>query len=106
MQFCLVTFKHKVMKKEILHIENTNSSEFISKIHRMITQLQKNFEATYNNDDILLSREEAAKMLSISTVTLWKLTKNDIIPAFKIGSKVRYKKSDILASLEKMNNFH
>ena len=71
----------------------------------MITQLQKNFEASYNNDDKLLTREETAEMLSISLTTLWKYTKDDVIPAFRIGSKVRYKKSDILLALQKMNQF-
>ncbi|WP_405295405.1 hypothetical protein [Algibacter sp. Ld11] len=44
-------------------------------------------------------------MLSISLVTLWKYTKDDVVPAFRIGSKVRYKKSDILLALKKMNKF-
>jgi len=93
------------MKKQILEIENTNSSEFIGKINIMITKLQKNFEVSYNNDDRLLTREETAKMLSISLTTLWSYTKKDIIPAYRIGSKVRYKKSEILAALEQMNQF-
>ncbi|MEZ4853080.1 helix-turn-helix domain-containing protein [Flavobacterium sp.] len=59
-----------------------------------------------NDKDKLLSREETAKLLSVSLVTLWDWTKKDIIPAYRIGYKVRYKKGEVLQALKKMNNFN
>ena len=38
--------------------------------------------------DQLLTREETAKLLSVSLVTLWDWTKKDIIPAYRIGNKI------------------
>ena len=55
--------------------------------------------------DQLLTREETAKLLSVSLVTLWDWTKKDIIPAYRIGNKVRYKKSEVLKSLNQKNQF-
>lgn len=93
------------MNKKILQIENTNSSEFIPQIlngfKKILIEHQKN-EAT---QETLLTREEAAEMLSISLVTLWRYTTDDIIPAYRIGTNVRYKKSEILLALKQMNGF-
>jgi len=93
------------MTKQILQIENTESSEFIPKILSGVKVLLKEHNQSSKNDEILLTREQTAKMLSVSLVTLWKYTKDDIIPAYRIGTKVRYKKSEVLLALKQMNQF-
>ncbi|WBU87971.1 helix-turn-helix domain-containing protein [Cellulophaga omnivescoria] len=93
------------MKKQILQIENTQSSDFIPQI---VLQLKRALDDDNKNNidsEKLLTREETAEMLSISLVTLWKYSKDNIIPAYRIGTKVRYKKSEILLALKKMNQF-
>jgi excisionase family DNA binding protein len=55
--------------------------------------------------EVLLDRREAAKILSVSLVTLWDWTRKDIIPSYRIGNQVRYKRSEIFVSLKKANNF-
>jgi excisionase family DNA binding protein len=93
------------MVKKILQIENTQSSEFITKIIDEFKYAVKKQHKTSECEEVLLTRVEAAKMLSISLPTLWKFTKDDVIPAYRIGTRVRYKKTDILESLKKMNKF-
>lgn len=93
------------MVKQILQIENTESSVFIPKILRGFEDILKKQKNTSKDDEVLLTRENTAEMLSISLVTLWKYTKDDIIPAYRIGTKVRYKKSEILLALKQMNKF-
>ncbi len=94
------------MSKEILQVENTNSDDLTNKIVKdLIIGLKTIWVQNQNNSEIILSREEAAKLLSISLVTLWDLTRKDKIPAFRIGNKVRYKKSDVLNALTQKNQF-
>lgn len=93
------------MVKQILQIENTNSSEFIPQLISEFRQLLKETKNHTKDEEILLTREETAKMLSISLVSLWKWTKDGVIPAYRIGSKVRYKRSEILLALQQMNQF-
>ena len=54
------------------------------------------------NDEILTG-QEARELLKISRSTLWKLTKESEIPAYRVGngktSNLRYKKSELLAWL-------
>ncbi|WP_052184240.1 helix-turn-helix domain-containing protein [Psychroserpens sp. Hel_I_66] len=93
------------MTKQVLQIENTNESKFIPKLIGEIKLALKQDSQYQKDDEILLTREETAKLLSISLVTLWKYTKDNLFPAYRIGAKVRYKKSEVLLALKKMNQF-
>lgn len=48
-------------------------------------------------NDIFVSREEAAKILGVKpgTLSVWASTKKYPLKYIKVGSKVRYKKSDL-----------
>ena len=95
------------MVKEILQLESTNANDFKNEIVKDITLALKGYTTNLQNPDneTLLTREETAKLLSVSLVTLWDWTKKDIIPAYRIGNKVRYKKSEVLKSLNQKNQF-
>lgn len=55
-----------------------------------------------DNDEILTG-QEARELLKISRSTLWKLTRERQIPAYRVGngktSKLRYKKSELISFL-------
>jgi excisionase family DNA binding protein len=90
----------------VLQLENTNALDFKNEIVIEVINALKGFANTLQPDnDQLLTREETAKMLSVSLVTLWDWTRKDLIPAYRIGNKVRYKKSEVLEALQKMNKF-
>lgn len=95
------------MKTNLIQIETTNADDFKNEIINGVITALKGFGelSQTNNREIILSREEAAKLLKISLVTLWDLTRKDKIPAFRIGNKVRYKKSDVLNALTQKNQF-
>lgn len=54
----------------------------------------------FNNSEEILSREEAAKYLKISLVTLGSWTKSNKIPGYRKGSRVYYKKSELIDCLK------
>ena len=54
------------------------------------------------NYALILSRTEAARFLGITLPTLHKYTKSGIIKGYRLGSMVRYKRSELLAALESM----
>lgn len=51
-----------------------------------------------------ITRKEAKELLGISYPTLNEWTKNGIIPAKRIGTRVRYQKSDVYASLKSIDS--
>ena len=95
------------MIKQIIQIETINAEHFRSELVKDVVNALKQsvLKNPDNNDEIFLTRQETANLLSISLVTLWDWTKKDIIPAYRIGYKIRYKKSDVLNSLSKKNQF-
>ena len=54
-------------------------------------------------DDEILTGQEARELLKISRSTLWKLTRESEIPAYRVGngktSNLRYKKSELISWL-------
>lgn len=95
------------MEKQILHIEHINASDFKKEILSDFNGALQTFANSLQNPDkdILLTRQQTADLLGVSLVSLWDWTRKDIIPAFRIGNKVRYKKTDVIESLQKMNKF-
>ena len=94
--------------KNVIQLENIDSTEFKNEIiDGVLLALKNNAGSLQLNEqtDQLLTREETATLLSVSLVTLWDWTKKDIIPAYRIGNKVRYKKSEVLKSLNQKNQF-
>ena len=50
----------------------------------------------------LISRKEAAEILGVSLPTLHCWTKDGKVPAYRIGNRVRYKRDEVLNSLQKI----
>jgi excisionase family DNA binding protein len=57
------------------------------------------------NDNQLITRLEASKILGISLPTLYKYTLESKIQSYRIGTRIRYKKEEILNSLSKIQSF-
>jgi excisionase family DNA binding protein len=93
--------------KNVLQLENTTALDFKNEISTVLENLLIKFSSNFQTqeNDKLLTRDETAKMLSVSLVTLWDWTRKDIIPAYRIGNKIRYKKSEVLESLIQKNKF-
>lgn len=56
-----------------------------------------------NQKDELLSSKESAKFFGVSIVTLHNWSKSGLIPKHKIGCKNFYKRSELIAALETIN---
>lgn len=54
-------------------------------------------------DSTLISRHEAAKMLSLSLPTLSKYCKDGTIPFYRVGTRVRFNKQQIMESITKIS---
>lgn len=91
--------------QQLIQIENITVDDFKAELLTDIKDIISNLIYDQKKDDELLSRVQVAEYLKISLVTLWNWTKNDIVPAYRIGNKVRYKKSELLASIKQSNRF-
>jgi excisionase family DNA binding protein len=93
------------MVSKLIQIENITVKELKSELIVEFKNLFKSFLEQQEKVDELLTKQETANILKVSLVTLWDWTKKGVLPAYRIGYKVRYKKSEVLESLKKTNRF-
>lgn len=94
---------------KFIQIQIENSEDFKNEIIRgvvdQIKDLGFNNQKEAENKEDLVPRIEAAKKLNISLVKLWQLTKDNLLPVYKIGGKVLYKRNDITEFINSQNKF-
>ena len=86
------------METRLIQIETVSAEEFKTEIVNAILEQLKPLllkDKIEENKKEMITRAEAANLLNISLVKLWDITKNNLIPKYKIGGKVLYKKKDI-----------
>lgn len=57
-----------------------------------------------DDSKIFLTSKEVESLLNISSVTRWKYTKRGIIKSYKIGSRLRYRKDEVLDALQSIES--
>ena len=66
-------------------------------------ETSKNIQKTTSTDPEFITRKETCQILGVSLPTLNSFTKQGIIIGYRISSRVRYKKSEILEAFTKIS---
>jgi excisionase family DNA binding protein len=84
--------------KEIL-LHGTTEDVLIDKIKIAIKEIlcERNDLLPETN---LLTREEVCQLLNINKTTLWNYTKKDMLKSYGIGSRVYYKRDEVIEALK------
>jgi len=85
------------MSKNITQLYGITPDEFKAEIlegfrHEM-QELSKNF--TPKEPTVWITRKETSELIGVSLVTIHNWTKEGVINAYKIGNRVRFKRSEI-----------
>lgn len=91
-----------ISKTEVQGIKADALLHQFEELKGQLAEIQK--YVTPKDNVILLTRKEVAKMLGISLPTLHSWVKNGILVSYHIGSKVRFKKDEVLQSLKSIND--
>lgn len=81
-------------------INELSQSEFKTLIKESIQELQQNTDEGFQKEE-LLNAKQAAAYLNISAPTLHKWKREGIIPFYKRGGRVIFKKSELYNSISK-----
>ena len=85
------------MSKTITQVYGISPEEFkaeiIEGVSKQLQEFSKNFQP--KEPTIWITRQEAADLIGVSLVTIHNWTKEGIIHAHKIGTRIRFKRSDI-----------
>lgn len=92
--FCIVIIKHNE-KMEIVTMDNEVVKAMMAKIDRIAAYVFKKEEVPKEEPEILLTSEEAAYLLKISTRTLQRMRKDRTVPYVMIRNKCRYRLADL-----------
>jgi len=85
-------------------IQGLKADQLLTRLDNLQSQLiEINKKVSEHPNVTLLSRQQTAKILGISLMTLYTWTKKGIIPAYRIGNKIKYKKSEVFESMELVN---
>ena len=82
-------------------LQNVSVSELRNLISEAVAEKVKHLSPP-QKDPELITRAEVVKILGISLPTLNDWTKRGIIPALRIGSRIRYKKHDVYQALNQV----
>ncbi|MDO5106427.1 helix-turn-helix domain-containing protein [Capnocytophaga sp.] len=88
-----------------IQIQGISAETLLGQIKEVVKELlPKSQPQVQNPTERLMTRHEVANFLGVSLVTLHSWTKANILTAYRIGNKVRYKESEVLNALQQMNN--
>lgn len=87
-----------------LIIQGTSLDDFYSQVNTIVINAIEKQKLPILGENEFKTRQETAKQLGISLPTLNEYTKSGIIPAYRIGSRVRYKSNEIETSLLKVQS--
>lgn len=86
------------MEKQLLFQLNTD--EFRALIKEVIKETLKEERLASESNTSLLNIQEAAALLNLAVATLYEKTSERLIPHYKHGKKIMFKKSELLAWVE------
>ena len=93
------------MKSTQLHFFQTTPEELTDNILTGVDSKLKEFFDKYNpstkDEAELLTVDETIEFLKCSKQALWNWRKNGILPSYRLGNRVYYKKKDIMSKLVK-----
>jgi len=73
-------------------------------VKMVLVEHEKPDKLTFGEDE-LMTVKETTTFLKVGKSKLSELTQKGIIPAYRIGSQLRYKKSEVLNSLPKVKAY-
>lgn len=86
------------MNNPFLEISNQ-----LNNIEKLLQELSALNNHSNTNQEELLSKKQVCQLLGISQSTLWRWTKNKRLQAYGLNNRVYYKRSEIIAAINKIN---
>lgn len=93
------------MKKKLIQVYEIDPEEFkkeiLEGVEKLLLEFSKKF--TPKEPEVWLGRKDVSELLGVSLPTLHQWGKDGILKPYKIGNRVRYKRSDIEETLLNSN---
>lgn len=84
-------------------INNVDVEHLINEIVNKVTNVISTTTTTQKNEDEYMTRTQTIELLKINSCTLWRWTKQGVIPCYGIENRTYYKRSDIINAMQRIN---
>ena len=76
----------------------------LEQLAEALKPLLQSVSSKQQTENVLLTREEVCKLLTINKTSLWKHTKSGRLKSYGIGNRVFYKRNEVLESITPLNH--
>ena len=76
----------------------------LEQLAEALKPLLQSVSSEQQTENVLLTREEVCKLLTINKTSLWKHTKSGRLKSYGIGNRVFYKRNEVLDSITPLNH--
>jgi len=87
-----------------IQVQGISAETLLQKFDNLESQIKLLQQQSQPSTEKLITREETAKLLSVSLVTLHNWVKSNILIAYRMGNKVRFKESEVINALQQINH--
>jgi len=93
------------MNQNVTQVHHTSKDELIYTIIKGVEEKLNEFEKNFQPKEptLWLTKKEVSNILSISIVTIDDWSKKGILNPYRIGNRIRFRKSDVEKALTKIN---
>lgn len=87
-----------------VQVQGISAETLLQRFDNLESQIKSLQQQPNPSTDRLITRDETAKLLGVSLVTLHNWVKSNILIAYRVGNKVRFKENEVLSSLQQINS--
>jgi excisionase family DNA binding protein len=85
-------------------VQGISAETLLKKFDNLESQIKLLQQQPNPSTDRLITRDETAKLLGVSLVTLHNWIKSNVLIAYRVGNKVRFKENEVFNALQQINN--
>ncbi|MGJ1191816.1 helix-turn-helix domain-containing protein [Sphingobacterium siyangense] len=86
-----------------IQIQGINAEQLLQRFDNLENQIKALQAQPQPQSEKLITRDDTAKLLGVSIVTVHNWVKSGILTAYRVGNKVRFKESEVFNSLQAIN---
>lgn len=86
-----------------IQIQGINAEMLLQRFDTLENQIKALQAKPQPQSEKLITRDDTAKLLGVSIVTVHNWVKSGILTAYRVGNKVRFKESEVFSSLQAIN---
>lgn len=87
-----------------IQVQGISAETLLQKFDNLESQIKELKQQPQLTTERLITRDETAKLLGVSIVTIHNWVKSNVLIAYRVGNKVRFKENEVFASLQQINS--